>query len=67
MLPLVAAMVMGGLSRQANAPGAGAQNPTAAGAGLISMLSPMLDRNRDGSMIDDVLGSLGGLLGSRKA
>ncbi len=63
MLPLVAAMVMAGLSRQANAPGAGTRNPAAAGDSLISMLSPILDRNRDGSMIDDVLGSLGGLLG----
>lgn len=63
MLPLIAAMVMGGLSRRANAPGAGTGNPTAAGDSLASMLSPMLDRNRDGSVVDDVLGTLGGLLG----
>jgi hypothetical protein len=63
MLPLVAAMAMGGLSRQVNTPGSRIQNPTAAGDSLMSIVSPMLDRNRDGSMIDDVLGSLGGLLG----
>jgi len=68
MLPLIATMVMGGLSRQANA-GARSGNPATASDSLLSMLAPMLDRNRDGSMVDDVLGSLGGLLGGpgRKA
>ena len=56
MLPVVATLVMGGLSKQtasvpASAPGAG---------GLISSL---LDQNRDGSMADDVVGMLGRFLG----
>jgi hypothetical protein len=31
----------------------------------MDMLTPMLDRNRDGSMIDDVLGMAGSMLGRR--
>ncbi len=55
LLPLAAAMVMGGLSRQsadsANAPGSG------------DLLSSLLDQNRDGSIADDVAGLLGRFLG----
>lgn len=55
MLPLVAAMMMGGMSRQtAQAGPAGADS-----SGLLSMLTPLLDSNRDGSVVDDVLGMLG--------
>jgi hypothetical protein len=53
MLPAVAALAMGALgkqSAQAAAPGAGS-------GGLMGMLSPLLDRNRDGSVMDDILGS----------
>jgi hypothetical protein len=32
---------------------------------LYGMLSQVLDSNRDGSMMDDVAGMLGGLLGKR--
>jgi hypothetical protein len=63
MLPLVAAMVMGGLSRNA-APDRGAGAP-ARSSGLMAMLTPILDRNRDGSMLDDVLGMAGDFLGRR--
>ncbi len=28
-----------------------------AGGGLLGMLSPLLDQNRDGSIMDDVLGN----------
>ena len=49
MLPVVATMAMGYLSKQ-----------TASGnvqqEGLLGMLTPMLDSNRDGSVMDDVLG-----------
>ena len=35
-------------------------NPGAPGAdGLFGLLAPMLDSNRDGSMVDDVIGMLG--------
>lgn len=50
MLPLVAALVMGSLSKQA--PGAG---PAAGGAGLGGLAS-MLDADGDGSIADDLLG-----------
>jgi hypothetical protein len=35
------------------------------GAGLLGMLRPILDRDRDGSMVDDVLGQVGKILGGR--
>ncbi|CAN5462974.1 hypothetical protein BH24GEM3_BH24GEM3_15300 [soil metagenome] len=61
MLPLVAALVMGGLSRQTKARGG-----AAGGAGLTAVLGSLLDRNRDGSMVDDVVGMLGGFLGGQR-
>lgn len=64
MLPLVATMVMGGLARNANASDSADVAPNKAG-GIMAMLSPLLDRNRDGSMIDDVLGMAGSFLGRR--
>jgi hypothetical protein len=58
----VAALVMGALAR-GGAQGGGVGglqaglNPTgSAGGGILDMLTPMLDANRDGSMIDDLIG-----------
>jgi hypothetical protein len=102
MLPIVAAMVMGGLAKQvggASGAGAGTAFGGAAGAGgmgmgmggvggalggmlggakggggaragspaggLFELLTPMLDRNRDGSAVDDVLRMAAGFLGRR--
>lgn len=62
MLPVVAAMMMGTMSTrgmQAQPPGA------SAGAGLLGMLTPLLDANRDGSIVDDVLGAVGKLFSGR--
>lgn len=67
MLPLVATMVMGGLAKRSGAASGGVRDPQAAGAGITSMLEPMLDRDRDGSMVDDVAGMIGGFLGRRKS
>lgn len=64
MLPLVAAMMMGGMSQktaQAAPAGGGGFDQS----GLLSMLTPMLDSNRDGSVVDDVIGMLGKLGGPR--
>jgi hypothetical protein len=47
MLPAVASLAMGALSRQQQGTG---------GAGILGMLTPLLDRNKDGSVVDDVLG-----------
>jgi hypothetical protein len=59
MLPLVATLAMGALSKQtAGASGAGAP----ARAGVLGMLTPMLDSNRDGSIADDVMGMFGKFL-----
>ncbi|MBL8174450.1 MAG: DUF937 domain-containing protein [Bryobacterales bacterium] len=49
MLPVVATMVMGALSKQ------NAAAPQAEG-GLMGTLSSLLDSNRDGNVADDVLG-----------
>ncbi len=54
MLPMVATLAMGALSRQA----AGAQKAPGASAadGITGMLGQFLDSNRDGSIADDILG-----------
>jgi hypothetical protein len=65
MLPAVASLAMGALSRQtASSSGAPAGLPglsaatSGGGAGILGMLTPLLDRDRDGSVVDDVLGSV---------
>lgn len=59
-LPLVAAMMMGAMSRQQSS-AASLSSAGAPGGGLLSMLTPMLDQNGDGSIVDDVMGMLGKL------
>ena len=60
MLPLVATLAMGALSRQ-NSSAAAAQSPLGGQeGGVMGMLSQFLDTNKDGSVIDDIIG-----LGSR--
>jgi hypothetical protein len=62
MLPIVAAMAMGALKKGALNRDTAA-NPVAGGAGegIMGMISPLLDRNHDGSATDDVLGFVGKL------
>ena len=50
-------MVMGAMAKKqlGGAPGA-PMSGASAGGGLLGMLSPLLDQNRDGSIVDDVLG-----------
>lgn len=55
MLPLVAAMTMGTLSRQAVGTG-GAAPAGSSASGLMGLLGQFLDSDRDGSVIDNVLG-----------
>ena len=71
MLPVVAAMVMGAMAKQQGG-GAGRQagfGQAAAGqgggGGILDMLTPMLDGNRDGSAVDDVIGMIGKYMGGR--
>ena len=62
MLPVVAAMMMGTMSRQSQA-GPQQAGLGAGGGSLLGMLAPMLDANRNGSMVDDVIGMLGRFTG----
>ena len=65
MLPLVATLVMGAMSRQAAAGGASSLNTGGGPGGLLEMLGGALDSNRDGSALDDITGMLGRVLGRR--
>ena len=62
LLPLAATMVMGTLAKQQAGPAAVSG---ASGGNLLSMLAPMLDRDGDGSPVNDILGSVGKIFGSR--
>ena len=64
MLPMIATMVMGALAKGAFSGGAAqAGQPQVAsanaGGGLLDMLSPMLDSNKDGNVMDDLMGMVG--------
>ena len=65
MLPLVAALIMGAMSRQAAAGGGPAPAAGTRPGGLLEMLGGALDSNRDGSSLDDIAGMLGRALGRR--
>ena len=63
LLPIAATMVMGAMAKKQL--GGGMTAPASVGGttggGLLGMLTPLLDQNRDGSVVDDVLGKfLGG-------
>jgi hypothetical protein len=62
MLPIVAAMMMGAMSKRMGR-AAAPQARTGTGGALLDMLTPMLDSNRDGSIVDDVVGILGRFAG----
>lgn len=71
MLPVVAALAAGALARRQFG-GASAQagmlpGPAQAsqGGSLFDVLAPMLDANRNGTMVDDVIGMLGKAVGGR--
>jgi hypothetical protein len=66
MLPLVAGLVMGGLSSQRSpVPGGSPASGFGSAGGLLEMLTPVLDSNRDGSALDDILGMAGRMLGKK--
>ncbi|MEO5510531.1 MAG: DUF937 domain-containing protein [Longimicrobiales bacterium] len=78
MLPIVAAIVMGALARRSKgagtggAPSGGAQTGGPgglgglAGGGLGAILGSLLDRDHDGSVLDDLGGMIGGSLGPKR-
>jgi hypothetical protein len=55
MLPIVATIAMGALAKR-NASASFQQAPAEQSGGLLGMFSNMLDANKDGSAIDDVIG-----------
>ena len=59
MLPVIATMVMGAVSKQA-----GAQNLSAgaSGSGTPGLLTQFLDADKDGSVLDDIMGIAGKFL-----
>ncbi len=70
LLPIVAAVAMGALARRQKSSGtsmggAPSSGAAPAGGGIGAMLEPLLDRNRDGSIMDDVTGMIGGFLGRK--
>ncbi len=64
MLPLLASLAMGAMSKQAASGGLRQAGPSGQ-AGIMDMLTPLLDSKRDGSVVDDVLGMLGKFMGGR--
>lgn len=69
MLPVVASMMMAGLAKQSGRAqasaggglggmlaGTASGQRAPAGGGLLDMLTPLLDQNKDGSAMDDILG-----------
>ena len=54
MLPLAATLMMGAFSKQTGNASSTAATLGASGGGIAEMLTPFLDQNRDGSVIDDV-------------
>jgi hypothetical protein len=58
LLPIVAAMAMGALAKQTRTGGTGTQTAGAGKGGIGAILGPLLDRNGDGSPIDDLLGGM---------
>lgn len=58
MLPLVASLAMGALSKQ-SAPSGFRTEEAAGQGGILGMVGSFLDSNQDGSIADDVMGMLG--------
>jgi hypothetical protein len=63
MLPVVASLAMAALSKQTSSNPSSSTGPSgisaaaSGGSGILGMLTPLLDRNHDGSVVDDLLGS----------
>ena len=62
MLPLAATLMMGAFSKQSANASAMPAGLGGSGGGIAAMLTPLLDRNRDGSIVDDVTSMIGGFM-----
>jgi hypothetical protein len=65
LLPMAATLVMASLAKRQGSAAGGARGGASGAGGLLGMLTPLLDSNRDGSMFDDLLGQAGKLFGGR--
>ena len=59
MLPLAATLMMGALSKRSGAPSSNAAALGGSGSSIMALLTPLLDQNRDGSIVDDVTSMIG--------
>ncbi|MCI0337421.1 MAG: DUF937 domain-containing protein [Acidobacteria bacterium] len=76
LLMILAPIVMGALGRTQRSQGlgagdlagllGGATQQMSAGSPMIGILSQMMDRNQDGSSVDDIMRMIGGFLGGRR-
>ena len=62
MLPLAATLMMGAFSKQSGNASATTAALGGSSGGIGAMLTPFLDRNRDGSIVDDVTSMIGGFM-----
>jgi hypothetical protein len=60
MLPLAATLMMGAFAKQLGSASALEAGVGSSGGGIAAMLTPLLDQNRDGSIMDDVTSMIGG-------
>jgi hypothetical protein len=61
LLPLAATLMMGAFSKHSSNSSSVAGARAGSGGGIAAMLTPLLDRNRDGSIVDDVTSMIGRL------
>jgi hypothetical protein len=76
LLAILAPVVMGAIGKTQRQQGlgagdlagllGGATQSMSSGSPMLDMLSGMLDKNHDGSAVDDVMGMIGGFLGGKK-
>ena len=62
MLPLAATLMMGAFSKQSASVASVGAGLGSSGGGIAAMLTPLLDRDHDGSIIDDVSSIIGGFM-----
>jgi hypothetical protein len=59
MLPLAATLMMGAFAKQSGSASSLRGGVGGSGGGIAAMLTPLLDQNRDGSIMDDVTSMIG--------
>ena len=62
MLPFAATLMMGAFSKQSSLASSTTAALAGSGGGIGAMLTPFLNQNRDGSIVDDVTSMIGGFI-----